>query len=160
MSEHVWQGFDFNVLVFYDDGDGNRLNSAMEPYNENTDYPLLDYCFWQTVNLDISHQVDRKAVTGRVNKKLVSMDNFTHTFSVEAMYFRRRSEVQDPFRNRENIFQIWLKAADPGRILNPEDTEKIKIAKITRISITGEENGIFKANLNIEAEEIEGFSMD
>jgi hypothetical protein len=150
--DHVWTGLDVLVYVYYDDGNGNRLNGAGAAFNPLTDQPLLEYCYFQNVEVLGSLNAERRPVTGRVKQRIVPLD-YVYEARVAALYYKKSRELNADIFNREKVLQFELKCFDPGRTGNVTDQHTLSIVKAKEFVVRSEENGIVQASATFWAEE-------
>lgn len=152
MSDHVWTGLDVWVYVYYDNGAGVRVNQAGAEFNPVTDQPLLEYCYFQDVQIVGSLNMERRPVTGRAKQKLVAID-YAYEAKVSAFYYKKSKELNADIFNREKYLQFELKCFDPMRVGHVTDFHTLSIVKAKDFTVSSEENGIVKASATFWAEE-------
>jgi hypothetical protein len=154
MGERIWTGEDCNVNVYFDDGNGNRLNESGADYDPNVDSPLLAYCYWQSVAISGDLPMVRRPCTGRPRKRIVR-DQYEYDASVAHFVIRFATE-QDVLNifNREKCLQFEIEGID---VLYSKDPEKriLKMAYARQFKITSQSSGNIEGSAEFWAEEFE-----
>jgi len=139
MTQHVWTGNNLNVLVYYDDGNGNRVNVDDSPFVDGVDLPILDYCYVETATVHGTLNNQRRPETGRLRQRIVTED-WIYEMSVSHLYFQKSLELPlATIFNREQPLQLDMFFYDPGSG-QTEDHHWLKIAYSIDFDIQSQDN--------------------
>lgn len=151
-TRRVWTGLDAVVLVYHIDSSGNRINLLGQPWNE-ADGPLLNYCYFQDINLNAQLPNQRRPVTGRPHKKITVL---TEEYDMTVSHFYLGVKEIDPevIFHRSKILELvlYLQAYDAPAEIEPH---RLLFAKRESFSISGEENGVLTGNAKFIAEQLD-----
>lgn len=122
----IWMGNEASVVIFADDGFGNKIGNA-----------IFEYCFFQDFVITAVLPMAREAVTGRENLKLVTQA-YEYECSVEHWFARKAVSfnMADVF-NRTKRLIIEMSMQHHGE--TPE-THTLKMAFAGGFSIKAEDN--------------------
>lgn len=151
MSEPIWTGLDVYVRIYFDDGLGNRINEEGEPFNEEVDLPILEYCFFESATVNGTVPLERRPVTGRPFEKIVAQQ-YQYEMDVSYLYFKKSAELKlESIFNRENRLQIdmFCDGAPYGKI---DDHHILKVATAQSFTkrMSDNENGTGSAKFLAE----------
>ena len=139
MSDIIWMGNEASVMIFADDGFGNKVGNA-----------IFEYCFFQDFVITATLPMAREAVTGRENLKLVTQA-YEYECSVEHWFARKAVSfnVTDVF-NRAKRLIVEL-SMDHNNGEAPE-THTLKMAFAGGFSIKVEDNKQVTGSAKFSAE--------
>lgn len=147
----VWTGLDAYVEVYYVDANNNRINKNGNPW-VLADGPLVNYCFFQNMNLDGQVPFIRRPVTGRPQKIIVvEIDEWE--LSVEHFYLGIQQEL-DPLvlfaRDKKLELVCRLQALEDAAQI---DLHTLVPAKRVACSVTGRENDVLTGTAKFASEQ-------
>lgn len=147
----VWTGNDLTVSIYFDDGNGNRINSSGNPFNDSVDLPVLTYCLFQTARVSGRLNTERRPETGRAAQRIVPLD-YQYDMDVSHFYLNKSTELSltDIF-NRERALQLVMLFAMPGSG-KTSDPHTLKIAYATDFDIDADDNRIATGAAKFTAE--------
>jgi hypothetical protein len=151
---HVWTGNDLTVRIYFDDGNGNRINALGNPFVDGVDLPLLEYCFFQTAKVSGTLTHARIPETGRLTRRIVTED-FQYSMDVSHFYFMKSTELStDNIFNREKCIQLDMFFFDLASG-NDQDHHWLKAAYAVDFSIDAQDNQIASGTVKFSGEYFE-----
>lgn len=138
MDEIIWTANEVSVLVYADDGFGNKVGNA-----------LFQYCFFQGVVLSATLPMNREPVLGRPTLKLVAQA-YEYEMSVEHWFIHkdREFDLTNVF-NRTKRLVLEMSMQHSGE--TPE-VHLLKLALANSFAIQAQDNNNAQGSAKFSAE--------
>ena len=108
-GRHVWTTDYSDLFIIREDEDGELINADGNPFNYETDEPLIRYAFLENMTMSGAVSTERRPVTGRRTRRIVRTSEFEYAASIDSLYIRRSEQHQINYVfNRDKRFRFRL----------------------------------------------------
>lgn len=141
----IWTGNDVTVYIYSADPvTGDKLSEI----------PIFSHCFMQDCTVAGSVDVQRRPVTGRPRRKIVTQQYDNVELSVGHFYLSKAIEINlDDVFHREKVLLIEMECLVIGDNPDNSDLHTLRMARATDFSISSSDNRNVTGSAKFSAEE-------